>query len=342
MLRTLFNSAARPPYLPEKPLVLVSTLGDDSSRGDSHGYIGLGKAVARKLGGEYHYVDEAALATLYPEIKDDRAALAAYLQKIGTPDIVFSRYPNNWTSGADPDKTYTRPFIIDDINENLGRWRASRREMVAHHLTPEIYRAEGVKFTAAYPDLPRPLIAVMMADNTSFGFPQILAAKIRNLPQSTVFVCSGRRTSQSVYNDMISSLAKAFDHRGIEGRVRLLGYDFNSGWKNKAYNPYIGLLGQSDHIIVCGSSFSIVSESVSTGKAVHVFSGNLRHDYKRSVKQGLVIAFNDAAKAPLESRAIPAVNTTEQTAEKIARQYRRKQQKALGFWGFVGAYLMDG
>lgn len=283
------------------------------------------------------------LATLYPEIKDDyRAALAAHLEKIGTPDIVFSRYRQDWASGDDPDKIYTRPFIIDDINENLGPWRASKREMVAHHLTPEIYKAEGVKFTAAYPDLPRQLIAVMMADDTSFGFSQILAARIKNFPQSTVFVCSGRRTSKGGYNEMISSLAKAFDHRGLKNRVRLLGYDFNSGWKNKAYNPYIGLLGQSDHIIVCGSSLSIVSESVSTGKAVHVFSGNLQHDYKRSLKQGLVVAFNNAAETPIYSPAIPAVNTTEQTAEKIVHKYRRRQQRALGFWGFIGAYMMDG
>ncbi|MBI2233909.1 MAG: mitochondrial fission ELM1 family protein [Micavibrio aeruginosavorus] len=340
MLRNIFNSAARPPYLPEKPLVLVSTLGDDSSRGDSHGYIGLGKAVAQKLGGEYHYVDEEVLATLYPEIKGD--PLAAHLQKIGTPDIIFSRHRCDWTSQADPDKIHKLPFIIDEINENLGPWLGSRREMVAHHLTPEIYRAEGVKFTDAYPGLPRPLIAVMMADDTSFGFSQTLAARIKNFPQSTVFVCSSRRTSSGGYNTMLSSLDSAFNRIGIQDRVMLLGHDLNSGRKNRAYNPYIGLLGQSDHIIVCGSSLSIVSESVSTGKAVHVFSSVAKDEYKRSMQQGLVVAFNDAARSPLESRAISAINTTEQTAEKIARQYRRKQQKALGFWRAIGAYMMDG
>ena len=338
MLRTLFNKAAKPPYLPEKPLVLVSTLRDDSSRGDSHGYIGMGKIVAEKLGGVYQYLDEQVLRDRYSDTPDPEENLGLFLKDIGTPDIVFSRrYVSVLEKG---DGTGKRPFVINDINENLPPFFSPLRRLVAHHLTPSLLREEGKKFDAAYPDLPRPLVAVMMADHTYHRLPELLLSRLQTTEPSTVFVCSGRRTSTYHYEKIIEELNTAIEEKGAT-QTRVAGYDFEQGRANNAYNPYMGLLNRADHIVVCGDSMSIVSEALATGKSVHLYEN---HDgYASLERKGLVSVFNDAARdAPLETRAITPLNRTEHIADKIISRYRRAQQRKLGFAGSIGAYLMDG
>ncbi len=333
MLRKIFNKAARPPYIPEKPVVLVSTLGDDPMRGDSHGYIGIGKLVAEKLGGEYHYIDDDMLSTLYPGQKNQDLALAAYLGKIGAPDIVFARFSKDWQKICGQP-----PFTIDNINETLIPIHASEKEIVAHHITPELFKSEGHKFAAAYPDIPRPLVAVMMANATSHGLSSLLIPAIKDFRESSIFVCSGRRTNEYAYGAMISSLSTSIDKAGLNDRVKILEYPYHARGKD-TYNPYIGLLDQSDHVIVCGDSQSIVSEAIASGKSVHLFGGD--DNYKRMEKKGLVKQFKKYAGNPLESHAITPVNPTEKAAESIVKSYIRHQQLGLGFWRGVAAFLMD-
>lgn len=341
MLRKIFNRAARPPYLPAKPVILVSTLGDDKTRGDSHGYIGIGKNVAEKLGGEYHYIDEEILAALYPKISDEDDALSAHLDRIGTPDIVFARKFRRWHNGKSINGKYKLPFIVNDVNEDLSSGRFALKGVVAHHITPEISRTEGQKFSAAYPDLPRPLVAVIMADLNFFGLAECLIPKLKSFPETSIFVCSSRRTGNRAYKDMINTLTSAIAESGAAGRIRLHGYNFKGGQENKSFNPYIGLLHQADHIVMCGSSQSILSEALSSGKSVHLYrssqeTGDLH-------KKNLVKVFNPlAAHQPLESHPIPPVNLTANVAENIISLYRHSLQKELGPLRRVAAYLMDG
>src|SRR3546814_5078500 len=41
-------------------------------------------------------------------------------------------------------------------------------------------------------------------------------------------------------------------------------------WDGSGENPYFGILGLADHVIVTGDSVNMVSEAASTGKPVHV------------------------------------------------------------------------
>lgn len=345
MLRKIFNRAARPPYLPAKPVILVSTLGDDKTRGDSHGYIGIGKNVAEKLGGEYHYIDEETLAALYPKISDEDDALSAHLDKIGTPDIVFARKFRRWHNGKIINGKYKIPFIVNDVNEDLSAGRFALKGIVAHHITPEISRAEGQKFSAAYPDLPRPLVAVIMTDTKFSGLAELLIPKLKDFPEAGILVCSSRRTTNRSYENMMDTLASAIAESGATGRIRLRGYNFNDEQINKSFNPYIGLLNQADHIVICGSSQSILSEALSSGKSVHLYSSCRKEGglYIQLRQKNLLKVFNSyAAHQPLESHPIPPVNLTANVAENIISLYRHSLQKKLGPLRRVAAYLMDG
>jgi hypothetical protein len=41
-------------------------------------------------------------------------------------------------------------------------------------------------------------------------------------------------------------------------------------WDGRGENPYFGILGLADHIVVTGDSVNMVSEAASSGKPVHV------------------------------------------------------------------------
>lgn len=339
MLKTIFNKAAKPSYLPEKPIVLVSTLHDDKNRGDSHGYIGIGKMIAEKLGGAYHYVDETVLQERYADGTDWEKGLYNFVEEFGTPDIFFCRYifPAIWSVANEMGK---RSFVISEINDNLTPYFSPLRKIVAHHLTPSLLQEEGKKFDAAYPDLPRPLVAVMMANHSTQSLPEILTSRLQTTGPSTIFVCSGRRTSTDSYNDMIGRLKSSAEENGVS-QSQVVGYNFEKDYYDNVYNPYMGLLDRADHIVVCGDSMSIVSEALATGKSVHLCNN---HDgYKSLERKGYISFFNETARnTPLETTAMPPLNRTAHIADRIIRQYRRAQQRKLGFIGAVGAYLRDG
>ena len=42
-------------------------------------------------------------------------------------------------------------------------------------------------------------------------------------------------------------------------------------WDGVGDNPYFGMLGLADHVVVTGDSVNMVSEACVTGKPVHVF-----------------------------------------------------------------------
>lgn len=343
MLRTLFNKAARPPYLPEKPTVLVSTMGDDKTRGDSHGYIGLGKAMAAKLGGVYHYVDEDVLKTDYPD-QNERDAFQLYFQDKGAPDIVFARN-HSWQAPLSAHDPASRPFVIHDYNEDIASRFAGKdamdEELVAHHLTSTSLRQEGQRFRSAHPDLKGSLIAVMVADYSSYGLAAALLPRLSSFPQATLFLCSSRRVSTPSYNDTLSSLHKAIFASGMQNRIHVTGYDFERGQKKNLYNPYIGLLSQADHIVICGTSQSIVSEALSTGKSVHLYQDFNRYDCLES--KGYVSVFNAASgTVPLQTKTLAPLNQTEKIADRLIAKYRRAEQKKLGLFGRACAYMMDG
>lgn len=72
-------------------MVMVYIGDDDPSRGDSHGFKGIGQRMAQKLGGRFHYIEDKHLSQLYPGYPRREDALEQYMKQHGKPDILLGR-----------------------------------------------------------------------------------------------------------------------------------------------------------------------------------------------------------------------------------------------------------
>jgi mitochondrial fission protein ELM1 len=345
MLKSLFNTAAHPGYLPEKPVILVNTVGDDCHRGDNHAYMGIAKIVTQKLGGDYRLVTNDTLKTDYPDTRPEDS-INLYYRDHGMPDIIFSHNHNRYYSRKTVgDHSKKRPYVIDDINEDLSaKTYFSTVTLVAHHLTPALLAEEGVKLAQAYPDIKSPLIAVLMADSEYGGLAENLIPRLKNEPEATIFVCTGRRTYGTTLNAMMDTLKKEIKQAGRSKDINLLQYDFRENRNTGAFNPYIGLIDRADHIVICGDSHSIISESLSKQQAVYV---NRNYSFMVScqalVERGLVNIFTDSTKNdPLVKTPVDVPNPTEEAADRVIFGYKRHCCRQLGLLHGALAYVTGG
>lgn len=341
MLKSLFNKSARPGYLPKKPVILVNTAGDDANRGDNHAYMGIAKIVTQKLGGEYHLVTNDTLSVEYPDITSENA-INLYYRDHGMPDVIFSReHYRCFNPKIVGEAAKKRAFVISGINEDLSlKHRFSDVTLVAHHLTPALLAAEGEKLAQAYPQIKSPLIAVMMADSEYGDLAKNLIPRMKDMKEATIFVCTGRRTYGGTLNLMMDTLRKEIKRAGRKNDINLLQYDFRENRDTGAFNPYIGLIDRSDHIVVCGDSHSIISEALSKQQAIYINKRSASQSTcENLVERGLVNVFADTCTA-LTKTPVNVPNQTEKTADRIISNYKWHCCKQLGLLRGSLAYVM--
>ncbi|QQG36963.1 MAG: mitochondrial fission ELM1 family protein [Micavibrio aeruginosavorus] len=294
-------------------------LGDDEpTRGDSHGYAGIGRAMARKLGGTFIQIDDEMLGRLYPGQTSSYERENCFLRDYGVADIVICRGVYGTGRFTDRDTV-----MIEGRNENLGT-QLDKDMLVAHHITPELLHTEGLRFREHYQDqIEGTLIAFLLVENIAseklLGESLVLHA-LQN-DQATIFLTTCWRTTESDYEKVMQGCRDAIRDAGAESRVRLVSYHLNDEKGNPhSYNPYTGLLDQSDHIILWGRSHSMFSEAAATGKTIHV--GCLQHDnggYRHLEGKGIVRAYSFDMPALETVRGTP-VNKTVEIAEKMIKE----------------------
>jgi mitochondrial fission protein ELM1 len=130
-----------------------------------------------------------------------------------------------------------------------------------HRVTPIRLAENARRFAPDFAALPRPLVAVLiggsnrvfrMTDRRVTGFVDQLATLVRQ--GFGVAVTPSRRTGAA--------------HERLL-RERLTG-PAAYVWDGSGDNPYFGLLGLADVLLVTADSVSMVSEAAATGKPVHI------------------------------------------------------------------------
>ena len=128
--------------------------------------------------------------------------------------------------------------------------------------TPERLKEAAAQFAPRYADLPRPRIAVLIGgNNRAYRLTRpLLENLLRQLKSLTerekagLMVTASRRTSPA-------------NIKLIEEGFAALPADL---WDGTGDNPYFGMLGLADAVIVTSDSVNMVSEAGATGKPVHV------------------------------------------------------------------------
>jgi len=299
---------------------------DDPHRGDSHGASGLARVVADMLDGTYIYVDQSMIDACFKGEPSEK--LRKYIEKVGSPDIVFGKYARDLCH-----VTSKPPVLIeDDINEALSQWGSHEyEELLCHHLTNELLEDRAREFEIRYPEIKGPLAAVFMGgfDFEDSNMVSLAASKLAEIatlyPEITLFVCPSLRTGENHgrfmkdLEDAVwpSSAVKPMHYVTGESNVRLLTQDYEAAISN--YNPYLGLLGKADHIVLLGDSGSIISESLFTGKNIFVAGDN---DCPELKKNGYIVDLMEIGDGQFPTVSMPPLNVTRDVAKKIVESYK--------------------
>lgn len=130
-----------------------------------------------------------------------------------------------------------------------------------HRVTPAGLAAGAARFAPLLAHLPRPLVAVLLGgDNRVYRLADTgaaaLADQLAGLARQGfgLAVTPSRRTGPA--------LRRALAER-LNARTAYV-------WDGTGENPYFGLLGLADAVIVTADSVNMVSEAAATGKPVHV------------------------------------------------------------------------
>lgn len=131
-----------------------------------------------------------------------------------------------------------------------------------HRVTPARLTEHAARFAPQVESLPQPLVVVLIGGSS------------RNCRLTPAFSADIGRQLLAMVRVTGAGLALTTSRRtGAENEAALrkvLQAVPHYFWDGHGDNPYFGLLGLADHIVVTGDSVSMVSEACATGKPVHI------------------------------------------------------------------------
>jgi uncharacterized protein len=185
-----------------------------------------------------------------------------------------------------------------------------------HRIVPDRLAADADRFRPVLAALPRPLVAVLIGgSNGQYNMTETVTAK---LADDLAALC----------RDHGAGLAVTASRRTGEANEKRLR-DALEGpacwfWDGTGDNPYFGLLGLADAIVVTADSVSMVSEACATGKPVYVIDlegGSAKfarfHDHLRDA--GITRPFD----GDLDTWTYPPMDDTARVAAEIVKRLER-------------------
>lgn len=175
-----------------------------------------------------------------------------------------------------------------------------------HRVTP-MKLVEGARaWRPRFASLPRPLIGVILGGRSrhyrfTMEIAETLIAQLQKLQKSLgagVAISASRRTE--------AEIAARFNRFSKDAPGVFM-------WNNEGENPYFGILGLADALIVTADSVSMVSEAIATGKPVATIalSGHAkRHDLfiETMIEKGAISRFSGhIPPAPRERQPDPTL-----------------------------------
>jgi len=186
-----------------------------------------------------------------------------------------------------------------------------------HRVTPDMLQRAAENFAPQIAHLPSPRIAVLIGGSS--GAYRLtpkemmpLVAKLVGLAKTSggsLLVTPSRRTGAD-------NLAV------LEGALSAMPAYL---WNGQGSNPYYGMLGLADYILVTADSVNMVSEACSTGKPVYVIelpggSAKTRRFHDSLRRDGLTRPFEDR----LESWSYKPLDEVRRVAERVREMLKKK------------------
>lgn len=178
-----------------------------------------------------------------------------------------------------------------------------------HKVTPEII-AQGKKdFEDQFSSLPAPRLAVLIGGNSQH---HTLTA------EGTVTLCGQLLQLAHKGHGIMVTASRRTGKENEKILKEMLQHDNIYVWDGQGENPYFGLLGWADTILVTEDSVSMTSEAISTGKPVYTIAmtgSSERLDYFHTHLQsaGITKIFN----GDIENWSYTPPHDTQKVAKKI-------------------------
>jgi len=186
-----------------------------------------------------------------------------------------------------------------------------------HRVTPRLLNSEAIKWAPRFAHLPRPLVAVALGgSNSSYRFGLKETVKLgeqlvafSRITNAGLLVTPSRRTGNANVAQLRAIL------RDCGGVI----------WDGAGDNPYYGILGLANAVIVTCDSINMISEACSTGKPVYIvqlpgYSRAFTSFQRRLIAADRIRPFNGG----LQSWQYEPLRETDQVAQQIRTAYEAR------------------
>ncbi|MBU6443415.1 MAG: mitochondrial fission ELM1 family protein [Alphaproteobacteria bacterium] len=132
-----------------------------------------------------------------------------------------------------------------------------------HRITPELLKREAEIFAPQVAHLPRPYIGVLIGGpNSAYSFGEEEMTRLARLLV---------RAADDGGGSLLVTPSRRTGERNMAILREILGARPAFIWDGTGANPYFGMLGLADYLVVTSDSVNMVSEAVAAAKPVHVF-----------------------------------------------------------------------
>ena len=152
-------------------------------------------------------------------------------------------------------------LILAPQHDNISGNNILSTAINIHHVTEEKLETEKALFKARYSSLPQPRVGVLIGGSSKHhtmtaSIAKTLAKRLKKLATEGygLMITASRRTGED--NEAI--LKEHLDHENIDY------------WDGSGENPYFGILGWADYLLVTEDSVSMVSEAIATGQPTYI------------------------------------------------------------------------
>lgn len=208
--------------------------------------------------------------------------------------------------------------VIVPAHDHLQGHNIVSMQGALHRITPEMLAREAATWAPVFAHLPRPYCTVVLGGSNSayrFGPKEMMQlapqlAAIAKSQKVSLLITPSRRTGEA---NMV--LLKALLH-DCPAYI----------WDGEGQNPYYGMLGLADSLVVTCDSVNMLSEACSTGKPVHMVklpghSDKFADFHKGLLAEDRVRVFN----GQLEQWSYPPLREMERVAGVIREAYLKKR-----------------
>lgn len=131
-----------------------------------------------------------------------------------------------------------------------------------HRVTPAKIEAGAALWRDRFAHMPRPLVGVLLGgSNRRYRLDGKAGAALGAMLSTAVARAGG---------SLAVTPSRRTGAKALDALRRSLGDGPRFIWDGKGDNPYFGLLGLADHLVITADSVSMISEALVTGKPVHV------------------------------------------------------------------------